>query len=327
MAKCCEQQDARRSQIQIAVIPLIIICGIYPIAVLGYYLASGKLGDVHPPPSDVPSFIDPTSKNISTPIIASSETNHKNTDVIVYLAQFGNHSSYGAQYDAKRKAITGLSKLNQSLELLYTNYVYQFPTDVIIFYDHLSNAPDAATIEALQRNRPQLQFRSLDEKWWSLPHGLQSWQHMFWNRPAFSIGYRLMMRWYAILIWFYLDAEGYTHCMRLDDDSYILSKIEYNLFDYMRVNKKRYAFRQPVYEGTGDEFDKLIDKHLMDPRNGTSATQELTDLYKQDRGVSFYNNFFMAEVSFFMTPPASTLLRIIDESKLIFTQRTGDLVI
>jgi len=135
-----------------------------------------------------------------------------------------------------------------------------------------------------------------------------------------------MMRWFAVLIWSYLDAEGYTHCMRLDDDSYILSKIEYNLFDYMRDNNKRYAFRQPVYEGGGEEFDGVIDEYLVEHSNN-SMSRELIDLYRQDRGVGFYNNFFIAEVSFFLSPPASTLLRVIDESKLMFTHRTGDLVI
>lgn len=249
---------------------------------------------------------------------------HKKTDAIVYLAQFGNHSSYGAQTDTNHRAITGLSKLNKSLELLYTNYVSQFPTDVIIFYDQ-HNAPDVNTMEELKQGRSNLQFRPLDKQWWSLPYKLQTWQHRMWARPQFSIGYRLMMRWFAVLIWKYLDIEGYTHCMRLDDDSYILSKIEYNLFDYMRINKKRYGFRQPVYEPGGNEFDAVVDKYLIDYPNSTS--RELVDLYNQDRGVGFYNNFHIGEVAFFLSPPASTLLRIIDESNLIFTQRLGDLVI
>ena len=64
---------------------------------------------------------------------------------------------------------------------------------------------------------------------------------------------------------------------------------------------------------------------MIDYPNSTS--RELVDLYNQDRGVGFYNNFHIGEVAFFLSPPASTLLRIIDESKLIFTQRLGDLVI
>lgn len=258
----------------------------------------------------------------------------KNADAIVYLAQFGHHSSYGTQFDANENVITGLSKLNKSLELLYANYVREFPTaDVLIFYD-VANAPDNATMEVLRQgnnnnnHRPNLQFRRLDEKkWWHLPHGLQSWEYVTWKRPAFSVGYRLMMRWYAILIWFYLDAEGYTHVMRLDDDSYILSKIDYNLFDYMRDNNKKYAFRQPVYESGGDEFDALMDAYFLSDNPNNATSRASMDLYKQDRGVGFYNNFFVADVKFFMSPPAATLLSIIDESKMIFTQRLGDLVV
>lgn len=200
-----------------------------------------------------------------------------------------------------------------------------FPVDVLVFYD-ASHAPDAATQAALRWRRPRLQFRPLDERsWWSLPPGLKATDRMFWRRPAFSVGYRLMLRWYAVLIWFYLHEEGYTYCMRLDDDSRILSRIKYNLFDYMRDNSKRYAFRQPVLENGGEEFDTLIDSVLAE--NPGMAPLDLIQLYKQDRDVSFYNNFFMADVAFFLSPPAVTLLRAIDDSHVIFTQRTGDLVI
>ena len=39
-------------------------------------------------------------------------------DVIVYLAQFGNHSTYGSP---------AFTKLNKSIDLLYTNYLNDFP--------------------------------------------------------------------------------------------------------------------------------------------------------------------------------------------------------
>ena len=127
-------------------------------------------------------------------------------------------------------------------------------------------------------------------------------------------------------IWFYLSEEGYTHVMRLDDDSFIHSPIEYNLFEYMRNYNKRYAFRQPtVDDGVGRGYNELIDKFLDDHPNVTSREQ--IDWYKKERYIGFYNNWFMADVSFFLSQPAISLLLAIDESKLIFTQRTGDLVI
>ncbi|EJK54436.1 hypothetical protein THAOC_25934, partial [Thalassiosira oceanica] len=167
--------------------------------------------------------------------------------------------------------------LNRSLELLYENYVNKFPTDVIIFHDSVTG-PSNVTRTQLSAAYPNLEFRCLRKRDWSLPHGLKAWQHMFWNRPQFSVGYRLMMRWYAVLIWFYLSEEGYTHVMRMDDDSYITSQIRYNLFGFMRQNNKRYAFRQPtVDDGVGRGYNELIDKFLDDHPNVTPPAQiELT---------------------------------------------------
>ena len=43
--------------------------------------------------------------------------------------------------------------------------------------------------------------------------------------------------------------------------------------------------------------------------------------------MGFYTNWFMAEVAFFTTPPASQLLQFLDRSLRIYTDRTGDLTI
>jgi alpha 1,2-mannosyltransferase len=251
----------------------------------------------------------------------------KHTDVVVYLAQFGEyHSSYGFQLNADKESITGLSKLNKSLELLYSNYINHFPScDVVIFYDK-QHGPDNQTMAELHRHRPQLKFRELKGKWWNLPHGLKPIDRYKWNRPAFSIGYRHMIRWFAILIWPYLAGEGYTHVMRMDDDSYLHSEIKYNLFEYMRDSGKKYGFRMPVLEeAVGNGYNEIIDSFLK--VNPTSTSQDLIDTYLKERYVGFYNNWFIAEISFFLTPPASLLLDVIDQTDIIYTQRTGDLVI
>jgi hypothetical protein len=95
----------------------------------------------------------------------------------------------------------------------------------------------------------------------------------------------------------------------------------------MRENKKKYAFRQPVRDsGVGKGYDKVVDDYLLEHPNATS--QELINTYKNvSKRVGFYNNFFMAEISFFTNEPVVGLLRAIDESTLIYKERTGDLVI
>ena len=120
---------------------------------------------------------------------------HNGADVIVYLAQFGHHSSYGKQTDGVHQ-ITGSSKLEKSLMTLYANYVDDFPCDVIVFYGE-DNEADPELFEKLQKDRPRLQFRQLTGKFWELPHGLKAENRNKWFLPSFSIGYRHMIRWYA----------------------------------------------------------------------------------------------------------------------------------
>lgn len=55
------------------------------------------------------------------------------SDVIVYLAQFSNvHSSYGAQSDALSQSITGLSKLQKSLDLCTNAFFDNFAAPAIV---------------------------------------------------------------------------------------------------------------------------------------------------------------------------------------------------
>jgi alpha 1,2-mannosyltransferase len=241
------------------------------------------------------------------------------TDVIVYLAQFAHHSTYGEQN------ITGASKLEKSLDTLYANYLNEFPCDVIVFYGE-DNEPDPDLFKKLQTGRPRLYFRQLNGIYWELPHGLRAQDKWRWTLPGYSIGYRHMIRWYAYLIWPYLTSLGYTHVMRMDDDSYIHSSIKYNIFDYMRNNNKRYGFRQPCMDSTGEEaLSKVVLDYLEKESN--LVTQERLDDFNKLRYLGFYNNWFVADMSFFLEPPVSTLLQIIDESKIMYEFRSNDLLI
>eukprot|EP00956_Cyclotella_meneghiniana_P042465 scaffold248476_cov125-Cyclotella_meneghiniana.AAC.4 len=250
---------------------------------------------------------------------------YDNSDVIVYLAQFGHHSSYGMQNDGRGASVTGASKLERSLDSLFANYVNHFPCDVIVFYGE-DNDPEPDLFQKFQRKFPRLRFHQLYGKWWSLPHGLKEEDAGRWVLPGYSVGYRHMIRWYAYLIWPYLDELGYTHVMRMDDDSYIHSRIGYNLFEYMRENNKRYGFRQPCTDSIGEKpLRAIVNRFLKD--NPGIARQEMVEDYLTLPTLGFYNNWFVADINFFLESPVSSLLRTIDESKIMYTQRSNDLLI
>lgn len=73
-----------------------------------------------------------------------------------------------------------------------------------------------------------------------------------WGPPAwlpvvptmkFSSGYRFMIRFYAITIWTTLSRLGYKWVMRMDDDSFVLSPVNYNVFGDMRAHGLYYGYR------------------------------------------------------------------------------------
>ena len=195
-----------------------------------------------------------------------------------------------------------------------------------------------------------------------------------------------MMMLYAVRIWPYLTNLGYTHVMRLDDDSYIYSRIRYNMFEYMRRNDKRYAFRQPVMELNSGKMDRnmkrmssndmnmLISKCVSNSRwwilrtnrrihpKSTTWNHQPTELVVLPRRKQtsvilqqlFHRRYFIfldvrnlvfivqlylhtlldpkctytyQSIMNNFSPPASTLLKVIDESKKIYEERLGDLFV
>ncbi len=139
--------------------------------------------------------IRPDALETSAPVTQNHDRAVDNMDVIVYLAQFGNHSSYGQQTDGVNE-ITGTFKLNHSLTKLYENYVNNFPCDLIVFYSEDDN-PDPIFLKELKEGRPRLDFKKLEGQWWSLPPGLSLSNSAHWTLPSFSVGYRHMIRWCA----------------------------------------------------------------------------------------------------------------------------------
>ena len=65
---------------------------------------------------------------------------------------------------------------------------------------------------------------------------------------SFGIGYRHMIRFFAFQIWDIMDSLGYDWFFRMDDDSFIHSKIDYNLFEFMEKNGYEYGYRVMIKE-------------------------------------------------------------------------------
>eukprot|EP00966_Prymnesium_polylepis_P063696 1477079-Prymnesium_polylepis.2 len=85
------------------------------------------------------------------------------------------------------------------------------------------------------------------------------------SRARRSLGYLGMIRFYAVTLWPTLDALGYTHGMRFDDDSLLHSAIGYNIFDELRRKQHTYGWRQ-LYQLVPSDCDETAAFAAFAPR-------------------------------------------------------------
>jgi hypothetical protein len=142
-------------------------------------------------------------------------------------------------------------------------------------------------------------FALVPSNYSTLPPGttpMEKWQHP----KRFSVGYRHMIRLYTIGIWHIVAAEGYEYVMRMDEDSVILSPIQYNIFERMRSRGIEYMYRLASWEGipgfSPDSFHRFISKFLI---NRTIAPEWLLDscVHRSVHEISLLSTAEMCTVS------------------------------
>jgi hypothetical protein len=134
-----------------------------------------------------------------------------------------------------------------------------------------------------------------------------------------------MMHWFAIDIWEFFDRLnqetgcGYKYLLRLDEDSFVHSPIEYDVFDMMKSKQYLYGYRMCSYEM------KVVQRMRTrwGKRHLDFAPQRNIDLEM----CGIYNNFFVADLDFFRSPAVQLFLRFIDKQGEIYRRRLGDLMI
>ena len=110
------------------------------------------------------------------------------------------------------------------------------------------------------------------------------------NHRGFSMGYRHMCDFFSGSLYEQPILKNYEYYLRLDTDSFILSKIQYDIFEWMQTKKCEYAFIEPavhhdhpsVIEGLWNETRQwLIENNIV--------TQVPFDALPE--GKMFYTNF------------------------------------
>ena len=137
-----------------------------------------------------------------------------------------------------------VAQMMRSIRLLAKNFLPWSPADIIIFHeaDFDRSLVDSKEVSSLLKGRGRHQFAEVD---FSKMHcGLEDL--LPWQR-----GYRHMCHFFANDIFLRPELSGYDYYMRLDVDSYILSKIKYNVFERMKERGWKYVYRLEMNERKG----------------------------------------------------------------------------
>jgi alpha 1,2-mannosyltransferase len=245
------------------------------------------------------------------------------SNALVYLAQ-KNHSSY------KRDSY---GKLIESIQLLRKNYLsindHADNLDIFIFHTSDFDEDDLRELEEQFDDSMPGIVRLVDltgSTYWRRPSHLEHDNPNSWNAyPLFSEGYRRMIHFFAIDIWqFFADYSKMTGCdyryvMRLDEDSFIHSPINYDIFDLMKSKEYVYGFRMCSYEMHIIRNIWQVYGH----KHRDFVPQRQID-YKM---CGFYNNFFVADVQFFLSEPVQSFLQFVRGKGSMYRRRLGDLLV
>lgn len=213
-----------------------------------------------------------------------------------------------------------INSLKKSLNLLYTNYKFIKHSDVFIFVEKIFPEKEKLNLESEFDNLyiKTIELKpSLDLK---IPIELISFE----DKCGYDIGYRHMCQFFFSEIRNYI--EEYDWYMRLDDDSFINSEINYNIFEFLENSNKVYGYVAeipewpPVVVNVDSFFLRIIDEYKLSPY----FLDKLLENNKFNLR-HFYNNIEMIKLSYFKKNETIKLLtKLVNESGNIYRWRWGD---
>ena len=223
---------------------------------------------------------------------------------------------------------TRLQKMYNTIRLLNENFLsYYSLYPLVIFHDDYT-AEDELLMKA---TFPNIKFVFIRITL-SLPNVPFQFVGKIPDRtvcsPAAStIGYRHMCRFHAFLASKYLSDYGFDdfeYHWRLDDDSIITHPIGYDIFQFMKWNKKLYGFISIVDDGEEciEGLVSLTDAFLNESNIRLNTTDSFFHSLKPPR--IFYNNFEISHTSLWKNPLWLRFADLVDRSFGIYMHRWGD---
>lgn len=208
-----------------------------------------------------------------------------------------------------RSSSDEITQLSKSLSLIEKNFLPWSPADIFVFHEADFDKTMLTHHEIF--NRLGVVFAQVDFS--SVPPGTESLSHG-------QRGYRHMCHFFANDIFLRNELRPYRFYMRLDVDSFILSKVRFNVFEKMNSENRRYAYRMVMTENPSVAQGLLETATSFFSKNPSLAKNWPT-IHKIKL---YYTNFEICDLSFFRDVPWQRFFAAIDAAGGMWSIRWGD---
>lgn len=221
----------------------------------------------------------------------------------------------------------------KSLDSVYYNYLIDHPCDVVCFYEPNFCKKEKEFIKDkykfLNIKLYEVNFKTPD-----YPEHIKNQILEYFPHPedihrnnghkGFSMGYRHMCRFYAGEFMNLDCLSQYKYIWRLDTDSYILNKINYNVFDRMKLNNSIYGYINIQNDHIG-AIKNLWEtcENYFSQNNDVFKPENKNKHFKK----VYYSNFEIFDMDWFKSESYQNFYKYIDSTGGIFINRWGDHVI
>lgn len=207
-------------------------------------------------------------------------------------------------------SLSGYDMLIERNRLCYENVLSMTMADLLLF--HEGNIPKAHQDFIQGKCKAALRFVDIRREFFEVSSLLTDPEQMR------EVGYKNMCRFYGVKVYQLLD--DYDYYMRLDDDSFVRSKLPFDMFAHLAEKKGDYIYRVHA------DFE---------PHQPTSLTLPVfVKQYLASRGIDYsgiaintengFNSFHVTSLAFWRRPEVREFLRAVDDSRGFYWYRWGD---
>lgn len=180
-----------------------------------------------------------------------------------------------------------------------------------------------------------VKFGLIDETHWSIPSGINEtvFQHSLQEMKGKvvygdSVSYRLMCRWFSGFFQFNEILMNYKYYWRIEPGIKFYCDINYDVFEFMRVNKLKYGFIISIFEyritieTLFSQILEFLNRYRFEvPKDSLKDFVVMNGYYNL---CHFWTNFEIADLDFYRSDLYLNYFNFLDSKYGFFYERWGD---